>query len=141
MFPTVFAGLVLIAGAPALKDPPAKPPTVEGEWTVVSSLAGGKPDGVMQQNPIDKVVITSDKWIVFRGGKPAHETNLTLDPKQDPPHFDLAAPGQGGAGTKAIYKLDGDTLIICYVLGGDRPAKLESPPDSNIRMVTLKRLK
>jgi uncharacterized protein (TIGR03067 family) len=140
MFSTLFAGLALVAGAPALKDPPAKPATVEGEWTVESVLVGGKPDGVIQQNPINKIVITSDKWIVVRGGKPAYETNLTLDPKQDPPHLDLAAPIQGADVTKAIYKLDGDTLIICYVQGGDRPAKVESPTDSNVRMVTLKRL-
>ena len=42
---------------------------------------------------------------------------------------------------KAVYRLDGDTLVISYVLGGDRPAKIESPPNSDVRMVTLTRLK
>jgi len=141
VFTTLFAGLALVVGAPALKDTPTKPPTIEGEWTVDSSLVGGKSDGVMEKDPIEKIVVTSDKWIVVRGGKPAYQTELTLDPKHDPPHLDLAAPGQGGKGAQAIYKLEADTLIICYILNGDRPTKIESPPNSNVRMMTLKRLK
>src|SRR5262245_10115535 len=102
----IFLGLSLMAAAPALKDPPAKPPTVEGEWTVVSSLAGGQSDGVMEKNPIDKIVITSDKWMVVRGGTPSAGSDITLDPKQDPPHLDLGWSGK--TGTRGIYKLEGD---------------------------------
>jgi uncharacterized protein (TIGR03067 family) len=141
MFPTVFAGLALLASAPAIKDRPEKPPSVEGEWALQSALVGGIPDATVLQNPIDRVIITSEKWIIVRDGKPCYETGITLDPKQEPPQLDLAAPSQGGVVAKAVYKLDGDTLVIAYVLGGDRPAKVESPPDSNIRMVTLTRLK
>jgi|SoiMethySBSTD1v2_1073268.scaffolds.fasta_scaffold181022_2 uncharacterized protein (TIGR03067 family) len=149
MFPTalpggrdmnaLFLGLSLVAGAPALKDPPAKPPSVEGEWTVVSSVAGGQSDGVMEKNPIDKIVITADKWIVVRGGRPSTGSDITLDPKQDPPHLDLGWSGK--TGTRGIYKLEGDSLIVCYTLNGERPTKIESPPNSNVRMMTLKRLK
>ena len=97
MFPTLFAGLAMVAGAPALKEPPAKSPTVEGEWALQSALLGGKPDMTVLQNPVDKIIITSDKWIVVRDGKPSYETGITLDPKQDPSHLDLAAPTQGGS--------------------------------------------
>jgi len=141
MNPTLFAGLACIASAPGLKEPPPKPPSVEGEWSVESSLMGGKPDGLLEKNPIDKIVITTEKWVVVRGGIDSIGANLVLDPKQNPPHLDLNMPGGMGPGTKAIYKLDGDSLVVCYVTGGERPTKIESPPDSNVRMMTLKRLK
>jgi uncharacterized protein (TIGR03067 family) len=138
----LFVGLSLVAAAPGLKDPAAKPPTVEGEWTVESSLLGGKSDGVVEDHPIDKIIITTDKWMVIRGGVDSNPSNLVVDSKQNPPHLDLTLPGRAGTATKGIYKLDGDTLVLCYVLGGDeRPTKFESPPNSNVRMMTLKRLK
>jgi uncharacterized protein (TIGR03067 family) len=135
----LLVGLALIAAAPALKDPPVKPATIEGDWTVRSSVVGGKSDGVMEKSPIDKIVITAEKWQVVRGGQPSHGTNLFVDPKKDPPHMDI---GDGGKGTvcKAIYKLDGDTLTICYVLSGERPTKIESPEGSQVRMMVLKRI-
>ena len=139
---TLFAGLALIASAPALKDPPGKTPSIEGDWTVESSLVGGKSDGVVEERSIDKIVITAGKWMVIRGGVDTNPSNLVLDSKQNPPHLDLTLPGRTGKATQGIYKLNGDTLVLCYVLGGDeRPTKFESPPDSNVRIMTLKRLK
>jgi uncharacterized protein (TIGR03067 family) len=137
----IFLGLSLMAAAPGLKDPPAKPPTVEGEWTVESSLLGGKSDGVMEMYPIDKIVIADGNWYVVRGGDKGTGSTVVLDTKQNPPHLDLTYPGKGEVATKGIYKLDGDTLTLCYVLNGDRPTKIESPPNSSVRMMTLKRLK
>jgi len=93
----------------------------------------------MEKNPIDKIVITADKWIVVRGGTPSTGSDITLDPKQDTPHLDLGWSGK--TGTRGIYKLEGDSLIVCYTLNGERPTKIESPPNSNVRMMTLKRLK
>jgi uncharacterized protein (TIGR03067 family) len=139
MNPTLFAGLALIASAPGLKEPPGKPPGIEGEWTVESNLFGGKPDDRFERIPIDKIVITADKWIVVRG-KPSGGSDVVVDPKQNPPHIDIGVSGKGSL-SRGIYKLDGDTLTVCCVVGDDRPTKFESPPDSNVRMMTLKRLK
>ena len=46
-----------------------------------------------------------------------------------------------GGGCKAIFQLDGDKLSVCYVLTGERPTKIESPPNTQLRLMTLKRLK
>ena len=42
------------------------------------------------------------------------------------------------------YKLDGDTLILCFARAkgdSDRPAKFDSPEGSNVMLMTLKRAK
>jgi uncharacterized protein (TIGR03067 family) len=136
----LFIGLALVAAAPALKDPPAKAPTIEGDWMVTASVAGGKDDGVMTKSPIDKIIITADRWIVVRGGMHPNGSEIAVDLKKSPPHLDIGVTPET-RGCKAIFKLDGDTLTVCYVLSGDRPTKIESPPDSQIRMMTLKRMK
>src|SRR5262245_42964237 len=141
MLPTLFAGLALLAAAPALKDPPPKSAAIEGEWTIETALVGGKPDEAIQLNPIDKIVITSNRWTVIGGGKPTYETSFRLDPRQNPAQLDFGSPGQDGVTTGAIFKLNGDSLVICYVLEGERPAKFECPSGSSVRMITLKRLK
>ena len=43
---------------------------------------------------------------------------------------------------KAIYKIDGDTMTICYALdAGDRPTKFESKPDTKQFLAVYKREK
>jgi uncharacterized protein (TIGR03067 family) len=136
---TLFAGLALVAAAPGLKDAPAKPATLEGEWAVESSVVGGKSDGILEKSPIDKIVITADKWQVVRGGRSEYLANLYVDPKKDPPHMDVGG-GERVEVCKAVYKLEGNTLTICYELGSERPKKVESPEGSRIRMMVLKRI-
>ena len=137
---TILTGLAILIGAPALKDPPAKPPTIEGEWTVESSVAGGKDDGLLSKSPIDKIIITADRWIVVRNGVSSAGSEIAVDLKQDPPHLDIGVMGKG-TGSRAVFKLEGDTLSVCYILGGaERPSKVESPLNSNLRLMTLKRI-
>jgi uncharacterized protein (TIGR03067 family) len=136
---TLLFGLAVAVGAPALKE--AKPdPSPVGEWTVESSVFGGKDDGVMREAPIEKIVITPDRWTVVRNGDLRGGSQIAINPKKDPPEIDFD-PGMGAGGIKGIYRLDGDTLTVCYTLRGDRPTKVESPAGSQIQMMTLKRIK
>src|SRR5262245_47264524 len=138
MSTTLLLGLALSVSAPALKDPPAKPATVEGEWTVESGLVGGKPDTGLFRNPIDKIVIANGKWSVHRGGQAPGAAKITFDSKKDPPEFTFTGSNEQGG----IYKLEGDTLTICYELGGaKRPQSFDSPVGSNVRIMVLKRIK
>ena len=69
---------------------------------------------------------------------------VTVDPTKKPAEMDIkGAEGPNKGKTfRAIYKLDGDTLIICYELGGgDRPAKFETKENTQRMLATYKREK
>jgi uncharacterized protein (TIGR03067 family) len=135
--------LAFALAAPGPKDPP-KPPAENpllGEWVVESHVASGKP--LPRFGKPERVTITKDRWKVTK--ELESESNLTLDPTKDPPHIDVWVPAQGDddkdSRARGIYKLDGDTLVVCYTLSVDRPTKFESPPKSGMWMMTLKRVK
>ena len=127
-------------GAPGLKDAPKADPSPVGVWTVEAHVHGGQPDQSLVQSPIEKIVITTDHWVVHRNGQPGPQTTLAFDPKAAPPQLDLNV-GAAASAIRGIYKLDGDTLTLAYTIGGERPAKVESPSGSNVWMMTLKRIK
>jgi uncharacterized protein (TIGR03067 family) len=136
---TLFLALAL--GAPAPKAD-AKPATDDhpliGEWVVESEVSSGKPMNVTKRA---RVILTSDRWKIKIEGET--ESCLSVNPKKDPPTIDIWVPTQGDEDTsnaKGIYKLEGDTLTVCYSYK-DRPTKFESPPKSGIWLMKLKRVK
>jgi uncharacterized protein (TIGR03067 family) len=69
------------------------------------------------------------------------EGAYTTDATKDPPRLDITAPSKPGIPLPALYRLDGDTLTLAVCTGADRPKKMESPPGSDVILVTLKRTK
>jgi uncharacterized protein (TIGR03067 family) len=69
---------------------------------------------------------------------------VTIDPTKKPAEMDIKGtdgPNKGKT-IKTIYKLDGDTLVVCYELGdGDRPAKFEAKANTQRMLATYKREK
>jgi uncharacterized protein (TIGR03067 family) len=137
MSTTLVLGVVLAVGAPGPKDK-VNPSKIEGDWTIMEYLQGGQER-------------TDRKGIVFRIGDgkiltvgKKEEVDYKLDAKTDPPSIDLIPPKAAKEGSlRGIYKLEGDTLIICFPKGGriERPKKFESPADTQIVLMTLKRVK
>jgi uncharacterized protein (TIGR03067 family) len=135
--------LALALGAPAPKadaKPPADEHPLMGEWVVESEVYSGKPKNVSKRAG---VILTSDRWKIKIKGET--ESCLSVDPKKDPPTIDVWVPVQGDeeesrSRCKGIYKLEGDTLTICYSYK-DRPTKFESPAKSEIWLMKLKRVK
>ena len=70
----------------------------------------------------------------------ANDATYTTDSKKAPAQPDV----EGGiAGPlRAIYKVEKDTLTLCFVDGSDaRPAAFVSPAGSKVVLVTLTRIK
>ena len=134
-------GLAVVVAAPAPKDVPKKDaPTVVGSWVAESVVVGGTPEKL---EPGMTFTLTGDGKCLVKEGKDdkPEEMSYFIDPKKDPGHFDLREPGMQGELMKGIYKLDGDTLIVCLTMKGDRPAAFTSPAGSETILVTLKRMK
>jgi uncharacterized protein (TIGR03067 family) len=140
-------GLIAAAGfaAPAVKDGAPKPPDIAGEWNCEQRLVGGKPDPELARIPV-RLVIAGAAWQAHTPDGPPAEAVLELDPKASPPALTLYSNDDPARGRRAsltgIYRLDGDTLTICYVLGdGPRPTVFESAAGSEVRIMTLRKVK
>lgn len=139
-------GLALVLAAPGTKDAPKKdPPSLVGEWVGEQAVAGGMtlpvPDG--------GIVFTfaADGTLSVREGNRSKPDagSYKADPKKDPSEIDLMPPpDKKEPMLQGIYKLDGDTLTLCFSRtgqGAERPKKFESPEGSELIVMTLKRVK
>jgi uncharacterized protein (TIGR03067 family) len=140
MYSLVF-GLVIIVAAPAPKEAPKKdPPSILGEWIPESIIMAGQPDKI--EAGMSFTLTKEGKCLVKEGAAEEPEAmEYTIDAKKEPAHIDLKEPEVNGAVTRGIYKIVGDTLIICLSMKGERPSKFASTADSATILVTLKRAK
>ena len=144
-------GVAVGLSAPNLKDSTKKDTAIVGEWVPESMTMGGKmnlkpPAGMRYEFTAD------GQWISRREGAAAKGVprDYKLDPKANPPTIDVAPIATAPAGVAVaaaqpmlgIYKLEGDTLTICFgVNGEERPKTFESPEGSRVMMMVLKRVK
>lgn len=113
----------------------------KGEKLMINESEESPPDG-------DEGILQFKGRKVLMGGKELFDV-AALDPSTDPKILDLKAVADMGPVIRkdtvyeAIYKFDGDTLVIAVYVGegSKRPAKFESPKDSNVAVVTLKKQK
>ena len=113
-----------------------------GKWDIVKAELGGK--DVTEH-------LKAMKFEIAEGGKYTAELGtekdvgtFTVDVAKAPKAMDIKATGGPDKDKliKAIYKLDGDAMVVCYELGGDkRPEKFESKADTKQLLTTYKRKK
>lgn len=145
MYSSLLVGLAIAVGAPAVKEPPAKAPSIVGQWTGEKAVAGGKELPV----PAGGISFTFEedgKLHIREGMRDKVDTgSYKLDAKKDPAEIDLMPPADKKEPVvSGIYKLDGDTLTFAFsrgAPGGARPTKFESPEGSEVIVMTLKRVK
>jgi uncharacterized protein (TIGR03067 family) len=145
MYASLLVGLAVVVGAPKGKELPKKEATLVGEWVGEKALAGGKelpvPEGGIT------FTFTADGGLTVKEGNRAKPEGASYkaDPKKDPAEIDIIPPPDKKEPLlQGIYKLDGDTLTLCFSRGGpggERPKKFESPEGSEVIVMTLKRAK
>src|SRR5262245_30773118 len=122
MYSALMIGAALAVSAPIPKDPTKKdPPSLIGEWLADSAIQGGRPD---PPPPGATITFTKEgKFVVKEGKNTRHEADFTHDPKKDPAEINISEeqPGMGTKMMKGIYRIDGDTLLICLTREGERP--------------------
>jgi uncharacterized protein (TIGR03067 family) len=144
--PVLAAGLLLAATARA-EDAAAKElEKLQGTWSTVSAKLNGEalPDGLVTDLKFvvqkDKVAVKGDAQIL----REFAQGTLKLDPSTTPKALDFKV-GKGdrkGDVIEGIYQLKGDELTVCArLVGKERPAKFESPADSNVVLIVVKREK
>jgi uncharacterized protein (TIGR03067 family) len=115
----------------------------QGAWTFESSEFGG------QKLPADQLkdfVLTYDgaKHTVKNGTQMIQAGTQTLDPSKSPKTIDvtLTEGPMKGVVLLGIYEIDGDTLRVCFDLGGkERPKEFKSAPGSQTSVNVHKRAK
>jgi uncharacterized protein (TIGR03067 family) len=133
MFTSTILTLGLVLAAPAPKKGEAEPGKLEGNWVVEKYIEGGMPvekrSGMHMSLADGKIVMQEEKGPAI---------GFKADPKASPSTLDLLAGTQTVPG---IYKVEGDTMTICFPKGGkgERPTKFESPKDTEIVLMVLKR--
>ena len=113
-----------------------------GKWKVEKAEMSGI-DAIDIYKGLTIEITETAKYTVVLG-ELRDSGKLTIDPSRKPAEMDIT--GTNGPNKdktiKSIYKLDGDTLTICYTIAdGDRPTKFETKAGSKLFLVVYKREK
>lgn len=78
--------------------------------------------------------------MIRQGEKVTHEGTYNIDSSKNPAELNTTL-GKNAWFTGSIFKIEKDTLTLCYTEGGkDRPTKFESPAGTRILLLTFKRV-
>lgn len=147
MFRTLMYLTMLLCVAPAWAggdpDPKDTPGPFEGTWVFSSGKAGGRYSDPEDFDGHEKIW-KGGKMITRLHGKDTYIDTVTFDSTKKPGHVDIvqsAGPLKGKT-LKGIYKVDGDTLTLCWGEPGKaRPTRFESPICSEVILEVWKKRK
>jgi uncharacterized protein (TIGR03067 family) len=123
----LLVGLGLVAGAPALKDPPKGELPILGDWALVEWLQHGTKMTFGEGSGVEFLPGGRRLWRDGPGG--ADERQYKLYPKTSPAEIDLIRTDSGPMPLvhPCIFKVEGDRLLIAVGSpGGDRPTAFDA---------------
>jgi uncharacterized protein (TIGR03067 family) len=140
-------GLAVALAAPAPKEATKKEASIVGEWVGEKFVMSGKEVPAAKGVKGLRFTFTEDGKVTVQNDKSDPETGTyKIDGTKDRAEIDLLMDVEKNrAATLGLYKVDGDTLTLCFefTLGdkAERPTKIESPAGSSIMLMTFKRAK
>ncbi|MFO0798108.1 MAG: TIGR03067 domain-containing protein [Gemmataceae bacterium] len=136
------AAFVLAAAAVAAAQPADEMKAAAGKWTVGKATLGGS-DFTKAFKALELVLAPDGAYTLTFNGETDKGT-VKVDATKTPKEMDIIGKEGPNAGKtiKTIYKLDGDTMTVCYELGdGPRPAAFESKAGTKVFLAEYKRAK
>jgi len=144
---TLLCCLVLLSST-TLGQKPDAPAEAEykalvGKYRIEKVLLGGQ--DITEHLKEMKFDIKDGGKYTAQVGELKDDANFTVDPAKKPREMDVKPNGgpQKGKLVRVIYKLDGDTLTMCYdhEKSESRQSKFESKEGTTVLLITYKREK
>ena len=109
---------------------------LEGQWDVESI----EEEGVKQTRLDIKLITVVGRRAIFEHRLGTAKAVLAVDPSSEPASIDILGMNEdfpfGGLG---IFKLDGDTLTICWSNAGERPTDFSTKAGDHQMLSVLKK--
>jgi RNA polymerase sigma factor (sigma-70 family) len=131
----VLADKPAAAGKPEAKDEEH----IQGTWALESYEEGGQKAPEERIKGAKLIIAAEGKITVKNADGKEVEGTLKLDPAKKPKEFSFT--NDKGETRVGIYKLQGDTLTVCYDRGGERPTEFASKEGTTVVLQVLKREK
>ena len=128
---SALVAVVLVWSVHLVKEVKAEFRKLQGEWACVAAEVQGKPWPKAEKMAKWRMAVEGDIWTrTFDDGHKS-TCRIRINPTKSPKHMDLYNmefdPRYfGNDPTKAIYKWDGETLVICLGEWQKRPTEFES---------------
>lgn len=131
---------LLLVTAIQARDDKSDTQAIQGTWALASAELAGKP---FPEQLVKSMSLTmKDGRYTVMVGQGKDEGTAKIDSSKTPKTMDVTGTDGPNKGKTllAIYKLDGDSLTICYDLSGKAyPTEFKSKPDTKLFLVEYKR--
>jgi uncharacterized protein (TIGR03067 family) len=110
--------------------------SMQGNWKVEKIETGGTADA----SKVGTQMTIKDDVLTIKDGKRDEVATFKLDGKKKPKEITIS-PKRDNTGVAGIYKLEKDTLTICFAKGGGPRPKSFTTKDTKNTVIVFKREK